>query len=191
MDKTIWNIKQYPIIYTKVFTFLPLSYFFLQSTNIYIIPYNSTNNIINLLIFKNFKKFKKQTNNGYLFTRSVSCKLYLLLFRTCVQLKIFQKFFKSPTSLRDCSRKSPTFLQDRSRKDITYYYCDLGLTICLNFLQLQVPTIYEIALVSTVLFVTFADNILVKKCFIMVLLHEWCAVLGISLRYCSWQDYPA
>ena len=185
MDKTIWNIfiwntKQYPVIYNKVFTFLPLSYSFLQSTNIYIIPYNSTNNIINLLIFKNFKKFKKQTHNGYLFTRSVLCKLYLLLFRTHVQLKFFQKFFKSPTSLRD-----------RSRKDITYYYCDLSLTICLNFLQLQVPTIYEIALISTALFVTFANNILIKKCFIMVLLHEWHVVLGISLRYYSQQDYPA
>ena len=121
MDKTIWNIfiwntKQYPVIYTKVFTFLPLSYSFLQSTNIYIIPYKSTNNIINLLIFKNFKKFKKQTYNGYLFMRSVSCKLYLLLFRSCVQLKIFRKFLKSPTSLRDRSRKSPTSLQDCSCK---------------------------------------------------------------------------
>ena len=183
MDKTIWNIfiwntKQYPVIYTKAFTFLPLSYSFLQSTNIYIIPYNSTNNIINILIFKNFKKFKKQTYNGYLFTRSISYKLYLLLFRTHVQLKMFSKIFKSPTSL-----------QDRSHKDITYYYCDLALTICLNFLQ--VPTIYKIALVSTVLFVTFADNILIKKCLITVLLHEWRAVLGISLQYCSWQDYPA
>ena len=62
--------------------------------------------------------------------RSVSCKLYLLLFRTRVQAyqHTSVNFFTSPTSLRD-----------RSRKDITYYYCDLGLTICLyiylNFLS--------------------------------------------------------
>ena len=57
----------------------------------------------------------------------------------------------------------------------------------LNFLQ--VPPLYEIPLISTVLFGTFDDDTLIKKYFITELLHDRRAVVTISLRYHSRQEF--
>ena len=50
--------------------------------------------------------------------------------------------------------------------------------------------LYEIPLVSTVLFGTFDDDTLVKKYFITELLHDRHAVVAISLCYRSQQEFP-
>ena len=128
MDKTIWNIfiwntKQYPVIYTKVCTFLSLLYPFLQSIYptkyIYILPYIYINNNINLLRFKKlrFKKFKKPVQS-VIYLQGQSRVNFIYYYFELVPIIMSVNFLKVPH-----------LYEDHSRNDITYYYCDLGITI--------------------------------------------------------------
>ena len=87
------------------------------------------------------------------------------------------------------------YLWDQSRVNFTYYYGDLSITprSTLNFLQ--VPHLYEITLISTELFRSFAKDTLMNKYFYTELLYQTCMVITISLWYRSlscfltWQDW--